>query len=124
MRKAHAVHPVTALQIEYSLMERDPEKNGVVEVVKRWELGLCLGAGKEKVISLKGRRPDNARPARPIFDRFSIGKPGSKYADRCVTETSCCPGASNACASCISIPPGLEVIYCSNSRYTQPGSSQ
>ena len=29
IRRAHAVQPVTAIQTEYSLMERDPEKNGV-----------------------------------------------------------------------------------------------
>jgi aryl-alcohol dehydrogenase-like predicted oxidoreductase len=31
IRRAHAVMPVTAVQSEYSLMERSPERNGVLE---------------------------------------------------------------------------------------------
>jgi aryl-alcohol dehydrogenase-like predicted oxidoreductase len=30
IRRAHAVQPITAIQTEYSLMQRDPEKNGVL----------------------------------------------------------------------------------------------
>src|SRR5204863_7537161 len=30
IRRAHAVQAVTAIQTEYSLMERDPERNGVL----------------------------------------------------------------------------------------------
>ena len=38
IRRAHAVQPVSAIQTEYSLMERDPEKNGVLETCG--ELGI------------------------------------------------------------------------------------
>ncbi len=38
IRRAHAVQPVTAVQTEYSLMERDPEKNGVLKTCE--ELGI------------------------------------------------------------------------------------
>ena len=38
IRKAHAVQPVTALQTEYSLMNRDPEKNGLLATCE--ELGI------------------------------------------------------------------------------------
>jgi aryl-alcohol dehydrogenase-like predicted oxidoreductase len=38
IRRAHAVHPVTAVQTEYSLMQRDPEKNGVLAICE--ELGI------------------------------------------------------------------------------------
>jgi aryl-alcohol dehydrogenase-like predicted oxidoreductase len=38
IRRAHAVQPVTAIQTEYSLMERGPEKNGVLAVCE--ELGI------------------------------------------------------------------------------------
>jgi len=31
IRRAHAVQPVTAIQTEYSLMERGPERNGVLQ---------------------------------------------------------------------------------------------
>ena len=38
IRRAHAVQPVTAIQSEYSLMERSPERNGVLQVCE--ELGI------------------------------------------------------------------------------------
>ena len=41
LRKAHAVHPVTALQSEYSLWTRDPE-DGILDTCK--ELGIAFVA--------------------------------------------------------------------------------
>jgi aryl-alcohol dehydrogenase-like predicted oxidoreductase len=38
IRKAHAVQPVSAVQTEYSFMERDPESNGVLAACE--ELGI------------------------------------------------------------------------------------
>jgi aryl-alcohol dehydrogenase-like predicted oxidoreductase len=38
IRKAHAIQPVAALQTEYSLMNRDPEKNGLLDTCE--ELGI------------------------------------------------------------------------------------
>src|SRR5512143_1948031 len=38
LRRAYAVHPVTALQSEYSLWSRDPEQNGVLATCR--ELGV------------------------------------------------------------------------------------
>jgi aryl-alcohol dehydrogenase-like predicted oxidoreductase len=38
IRRAHAVQPMTAVQTEYSLMQRDPEKNGVLATCE--ELGI------------------------------------------------------------------------------------
>jgi len=38
IRRAHAVQPVTAVQTEYSLMNRDPEHNGVLRTCE--ELGI------------------------------------------------------------------------------------
>jgi aryl-alcohol dehydrogenase-like predicted oxidoreductase len=49
IRRAHAVHPVTAVQSEYSLWTRDPERNGVLAVCEDLGLGFVpfspLGAG-------------------------------------------------------------------------------
>jgi aryl-alcohol dehydrogenase-like predicted oxidoreductase len=39
IRKAHAVHPISALQTEYSLLTRDPE-NGIIDTVR--ELGIAF----------------------------------------------------------------------------------
>lgn len=49
LRRAHAVHPITAVQSEYSLWTRDPETEGVVEVMRELGIGLVpyspLGRG-------------------------------------------------------------------------------
>ena len=56
IRRAHAVHPITALQSEYSLWTRDPEK----EV-----LGVCreLGIGLRAVQSARSRVFDRTNQA-------------------------------------------------------------
>ena len=49
IRRAHAVHPVTALQTEWSLWTRDVEENGVLETVRELGIGFVayspLGRG-------------------------------------------------------------------------------
>ncbi|HZT12800.1 MAG TPA: aldo/keto reductase [Candidatus Baltobacteraceae bacterium] len=49
IRRAHAVHPIAALQTEYSLWTRDPEENGVLETVRELFIGFVayspLGRG-------------------------------------------------------------------------------
>ncbi len=42
IRKAHSVHPMTALQTEYSLWSRDIERNNILATIN--ELGICLVA--------------------------------------------------------------------------------
>lgn len=49
IRRAHAVHPLTAVQTEYSLFERSPETNGVLKTVRELAIGFVsyspLGRG-------------------------------------------------------------------------------
>ncbi|SFM35527.1 Predicted oxidoreductase [Paenibacillus sp. 1_12] len=49
IRRAHAVHPITAVQTEYSLFERGVESNGVFETVRELGIGFVpyspLGRG-------------------------------------------------------------------------------
>ncbi|MFF4508453.1 aldo/keto reductase [Streptomyces sp. NPDC001401] len=49
IRRAHAVHPLTAVQTEYSLFTRDVEVNGVLETVRELGIGFVayspLGRG-------------------------------------------------------------------------------
>ncbi|RZZ83656.1 aldo/keto reductase [Pseudoxanthomonas winnipegensis] len=49
LRRAHAVHPIAALQTEYSLWTRDPEENGVLSTVRELGIGFVpyspLGRG-------------------------------------------------------------------------------
>jgi len=49
IRRAHAVHPITAVQTEWSLWTRDPEVNGVLDTVRELGIGFVpyspLGRG-------------------------------------------------------------------------------
>jgi aryl-alcohol dehydrogenase-like predicted oxidoreductase len=49
IRRAHAVHPITAVQTEYSLWTRDPEDNGVLATCRELGIGFVpyspLGRG-------------------------------------------------------------------------------
>ena len=49
IRRAHAIHPVTAVQTEWSLWTRDVEENGVLETVRELGIGFVpyspLGRG-------------------------------------------------------------------------------
>ncbi|MCJ1888515.1 aldo/keto reductase [Pseudomonas sp. LA21] len=49
LERAHKVHPITALQSEYSLWTRDPEENGVLDTCRRLGIGFVpyspLGRG-------------------------------------------------------------------------------
>jgi aryl-alcohol dehydrogenase-like predicted oxidoreductase len=49
IRRAHAVHPISALQTEWSLWTRDPEVNGVLDTVRELGIGFVayspLGRG-------------------------------------------------------------------------------
>src|SRR4051812_44376201 len=60
IRRAHAVHPITALQSEWSLWTRDPEINGVLETVRELGIGFVayspLGRG---FLSGTFRRPSD-----------------------------------------------------------------
>jgi aryl-alcohol dehydrogenase-like predicted oxidoreductase len=44
IRRAHAVHPLTAVQTEYSLFTRDVEENGVLETVRELGIGFVAYA--------------------------------------------------------------------------------
>ena len=77
IRRAHAVQPVSAIQTEYSLIERSPEHNGVLQACEELGIGFVpwgpLGQG-----FLPGTMDVNAQSAfdpktdlRATFPRFS-----------------------------------------------------
>ncbi len=49
LRRAHAVHPITALETEYSLFDRGVEENGVLAATRELVIGFVgyspLGQG-------------------------------------------------------------------------------
>src|SRR5688572_16464085 len=77
IRRAHAVQPVAAIQTEYSLIERSPERNGVLQACEELGIGFVpwgpLGQG-----FLPGKMDVNAQSTfdaktdlRATFPRFS-----------------------------------------------------
>jgi aryl-alcohol dehydrogenase-like predicted oxidoreductase len=91
IRKAHAVQPVAALQTEYSLMNRDPEENGLLKICEELGIGFVpwgpIGMGylTQKLDAQTAFDPKS--DLRSGFDRFrpesiSANKP---FVDR-VTE--------------------------------------
>jgi aryl-alcohol dehydrogenase-like predicted oxidoreductase len=75
VRRAHAVQPVTAIQTEYSVMERDVERNGVLAVCEELKIGL-VPWGPVGMGYLTGKidtrtKFDPKTDLRSGFDRFS-----------------------------------------------------
>jgi len=75
VRRAHAVHPVTAIQTEYSLMERDPERNGVLETCEELGIGFVpwgpVGMGYLTGKLDAGTKFDPKTDLRAGFSRFT-----------------------------------------------------
>jgi aryl-alcohol dehydrogenase-like predicted oxidoreductase len=73
LRKASAVHPITALQSEYSLWTRDVEENGVLETCRELGIGFVpfspLGRGflSGEIKTLEDLAEDDWRRTNPRF---------------------------------------------------------
>jgi aryl-alcohol dehydrogenase-like predicted oxidoreductase len=78
LRRAHAVHPLTALQSEYSLFSRDVEQNGVLETVRELGIGFVafspLGRGflGGAITRREDLAPDDARRGLARFSEENI----------------------------------------------------
>src|ERR1700730_18508996 len=74
IRKAHAVQPIAALQTEYSLMNRDPEKNGLLDTCEELGIGFVpwgpMGMGYLTQNLDPQTRFDPKSDLRSGFDRF------------------------------------------------------
>jgi aryl-alcohol dehydrogenase-like predicted oxidoreductase len=78
IRRAHAIHPLTAVQSEYSLFERDAETNGVLDAVRELGIGFVafspLGRGllTGKIPSAHTLEEGDARRNLPRFQDVNI----------------------------------------------------
>ncbi|WP_207888252.1 aldo/keto reductase [Pseudomonas sp. 30_B] len=79
LERAHKVHPITALQSEYSLWTRDPEENGVLDTCRRLGIGFVpyspLGRG---FLTGALKSPDDF--AEDDYRRFSPRFSGENFA--------------------------------------------
>ena len=75
IRRAHAVQPVAAVQTEYSFMERDVEKNGVLQTCEELGIGFVpwgpVGMGYLTGKIDVNTKFDSNTDLRTTFDRFS-----------------------------------------------------
>lgn len=101
IRKAHAVQPVAALQTEYSLMNRDPEENGLLDTCEELGIGFVpwgpIGMGYLTQNLDAQTTFDPKLDLRSGFDRFqpesiAANKP---FVDR-ITELAKRKGATTA----------------------------
>ena len=78
IRRAHAVHPVTALQSEWALWTRDPEKDGTLAAVRELGIGFVpyapLGRGflTGRFRSVADLEESDARRGHPRFTEENL----------------------------------------------------
>jgi len=98
IRRAHKVHPITALQTEYSLWTRDPE-DGILDVCRELGIGFVayspLGRGflTGQIKSLDDLAPDDYRRNSPRFkgDNFEKNLELVKQIEAMAAEKGCTP---------------------------------
>jgi aryl-alcohol dehydrogenase-like predicted oxidoreductase len=87
IRRAHAVQPVAAVQTEYSLMQRDPERNGVLATCEELGIGFVswgpIGQGFLPAKITPDTTFDDPADMRSTFPRFS---PENREANRPIVD--------------------------------------
>jgi aryl-alcohol dehydrogenase-like predicted oxidoreductase len=79
IRRAYAVHPITALQTEYSLWSRDPE-DGILQTVRELGIGFVayspLGRGflTGQITKIEDLAPNDVRRRHPRFQGENLQK--------------------------------------------------
>jgi aryl-alcohol dehydrogenase-like predicted oxidoreductase len=123
IRRAHAVQPVTAVQTEYSLMQRDPEKNGVLATCEELGIGFVpwrpVGQGYLTRKIDAGTKFDRKMDMRSGFPRFSpeniaANMPIVDLLRRFAEKEECNTGSNFA-----GLVARAKAIHCSDSRHTQ-----
>jgi aryl-alcohol dehydrogenase-like predicted oxidoreductase len=98
IRRAHAVHPITALETEYSLWSREPE-DGILAVCRELGIGFVpyspLGRGflTGRIKSFDDLAPDDYRRHSPRFqgDNFEKNLELVKRIEEMAAEKECTP---------------------------------
>jgi aryl-alcohol dehydrogenase-like predicted oxidoreductase len=128
IRRAHAVHPITALQTEYSLWTREPEDNGVLETVRELGIGWVayspLGRGflTGRIADAEALADNDFRRSNPRFqgDNFQRNLDLVDRVREIADEKGCTPGQlalawvmaqSTAQTSVVPIPGTKRLAY-------------
>lgn len=71
IRRAHAVHPICDVQIEYSLFSRDPEANGILDTCRELGIGVtAYGILAHGLLTGTYRRSADSDPRAHWLPRF------------------------------------------------------
>jgi aryl-alcohol dehydrogenase-like predicted oxidoreductase len=74
IRRAHAVHPICDVQIEYSLFSRDPEANGILDTCRELGIGVtAYGVLAHGLLTGTYRQPAGGDPRAHYLPRFHPG---------------------------------------------------
>ncbi|MFK0118955.1 aldo/keto reductase [Streptomyces sp. NPDC090994] len=74
IRRAHAVHPICDVQIEYSLFSRAPETNGILDTCRDLGIGVtAYGVLAHGLLTGTYRRPAGGDPRAHWLPRFHPG---------------------------------------------------
>ncbi|RXR06117.1 aldo/keto reductase [Pseudoxanthomonas composti] len=100
LRRAHATHPITALQTEYSLWSREPEDNGVLTTVRELGIGfvpyspLARGFLTGAIRSVEDFDQDDYRRNSPRFqgENFAANLALVDKVNALAADKGCTPG--------------------------------
>jgi aryl-alcohol dehydrogenase-like predicted oxidoreductase len=99
LRRAHKVHPITAVQSEYSLWSRDPEDDGILDACRELGVGFVpyspLGRGflTGQIKAFDDLAPDDYRRHSPRFqgENFQKNLDLVKHIGEIAKSKSCTP---------------------------------
>ena len=99
LRKGHGVHPITAVQSEYSLWSRDPEDDGILDACRELGVGFVpyspLGRGflTGQIQRFEDLEPDDYRRNSPRFqgENFQKNLDLVKRIEEIAKSKSCTP---------------------------------
>ncbi len=117
IRRAHAVHPITALQSEWSLWTRDPEQNGTLSTIRELGIGFVayapLGRGflTGRFRSIEDLAEDDVRRHHPRFHAENLRRNlGIVERIRAMSEEKRCTPAQLAIAWVLAQGPDVVPI--------------
>lgn len=104
LRRAHAVHPITAIQMEWSLQTHDIETNGILETARELGVGIVayspLGRGflTAKLVDINQLDENDWRRTNPRFAEENFAKNAQLESFKAIAEKKGCTAGQLALA--------------------------